>query len=222
MIPKNFSKKEAFAFGWKKTKENLGFFIGVLAVFFLVAFVPDFFAETFDDVFITFIVSTLGWVVYLITTMGLVNIALKLHDGKETKIGDLFSSYPLFFKFLGGQLLYLLIVFAGLIFFIIPGIIFAIKFWFFDYFIIDKKLGPIEALKRSSQMTDGIKGNLFILHLLMIGINVLGVLAFGVGVFVAVPVTLMAAVFVYRKLLKQIEIEKVVEGEVIEEVKAVA
>ena len=89
---------------------------------------------------------------------------------------------------------------------IIPGIIWAIKFQFYDYLIIDKKLGPIEALKKSAVITKGAKGNLFVFGLLLGGINLLGAICLLIGLFAAIPTTLVAKAFVYRKLLAQVEV----------------
>ncbi|MEA3324508.1 MAG: hypothetical protein U9Q37_05135 [Euryarchaeota archaeon] len=61
-----------------------------------------------------------------------------------------------------GLILYGFIVVGGLILLTIPGIIWAIKFQFFDYLIVDKGLGPIDALEKSSEITRGVKWDLFI------------------------------------------------------------
>ena len=89
---------------------------------------------------------------------------------------------------------------------IIPGIIWGIKFQFFSYFIVDKGLGPIEALKRSSTITKGAKWDLFLFGLLVWLINLLGALCLLVGLFATIPTTGVAMAFVYHKLLTQTEI----------------
>ena len=79
--------------------------------------------------------------------MGLIRIPLRLHDNKGVGFTDVFSCFLLFFNYLFGAILYGLIIFVGIILLIIPGIIWAIKFQFYSYFIVDEGLGPIEALK---------------------------------------------------------------------------
>jgi len=91
---------------------------------------------------------------------------------------------------------------------IIPGIIWAIKFYFFSYLIVDKGLGPIEALKRSSAITDGSKWDLFLLGLLLFGINLIGAIPFFLGWFVTIPISMVATAFVYRKLLSETGVPK--------------
>ena len=132
--------------------------------------------------------------------MGLIRIPLRLHDNKGVGFTDVFSCFLLFFNYLFGAILYGLIIFGGMISLIIPGIIWPIKFQFYSYFIVDEGLGPIEALKRSSLITKGVKSNLFLFGLLLMLINVLGALCLLVGLFVTIPPVMIAVFFVYRKL----------------------
>ena len=96
--------------------------------------------------------------------MGITKISLKILDGENGKYTDLFSCTALFFKYLGASILYGLIIFAGSLLFIIPGIIWAIRYQFCIYFVIDKGLRPIEALKMSSKIIKGNKRKLFYLN----------------------------------------------------------
>ncbi|RLF35240.1 MAG: hypothetical protein DRM99_05030 [Thermoplasmata archaeon] len=208
-----FSKSEAVRFGWNTTRSNLGFFIGLLIVVGMIYFIPDFIAELLkkDAPVLSFIVDVVSWILGIIVQMGLIKIALRFCDNKRAKLADLFSCLPLFFKYLFGSILYHLIVLGGTILLIIPGIIWAIKFQFFDYFIIDKGLGPIEALKESSAITRGAKWDLFFFNLLLGFINFLGALCLLIGLFVTVPTAMLAMAFVYRKLLTQKETSQVPE-----------
>jgi uncharacterized membrane protein len=137
--------------------------------------------------------------------MGLIRIAIRFCDNEKGGFADLFSCFPLVFKYLFSSILYVLVVFGGMILLIIPGIIWAIKFQFFSYFIVDRGLGPIEALKRSAVITKGVKWDLFVFRLLLMGINLLGVLCLLIGLFATIPMTMVAVAFVYRKLLAQLE-----------------
>jgi len=92
-------------------------------------------------------------------------------------------------------------VLPGLILFIIPGIYLGIRFQFFNCFIVDQKTGVIESLRRSWQITQGNTWNLFLFGLLLAGINILGLLCLIVGLFITIPTTTIAYIFVYRKLI---------------------
>jgi len=208
MATQKFSKSEAIRFGWNTMKSNLGFFIGLLIVVGLISYGPTIIAELLkeDAPILSIIITIASWVLELIIGMGLIKIALRFCDNEKGKFADLFSCYPLFFKYLFGSILYGLIVLVGIILLIIPGIIWGIKFQFFSYFIIDKGCGPIEALKRSSVITRGAKWNLFLFGLLLVVINLLGALCLLIGLFATIPTTMVASAFVYRKLLVQTEI----------------
>jgi uncharacterized membrane protein len=200
-----FSKKEAISFGWKVMKENFWFFFGLLIVMGLVNFFPEIAKALLKEKTFITIANFIAFALGLILQLGFIKICLKFYDNQKPKFSEFFLQYPLFFKMFFGYILYLLIVIAGLILFIIPGIIFAIKFFFYKYFIVDEGLGPIEALKRSWRIAKGSGWNLFAFILLISAVNLLGVLAFVVGLLLTLPTTALATVFVYRKLLAQSE-----------------
>lgn len=202
-----FSNKEALRFGWETMKKNFAFFLGLLLVSTLLYFAPWSLAgivvETAPllgvliyliDIFITFVVS-----------LGLIKISILFCDTGKAEFADLFRQYPLVLKYLGGSILYGLIVFAGTILLIVPGIIWGIKYWFYDYLIVDQGAGPVEALKKSSAITKGAKGKLFVFFIVMGLVNLLGLLCLGIGLFATVPTTMIAIAFVYRKLASRTE-----------------
>ena len=213
MTTQKFSIGEALAFGWDTMKSNLGFFIGLLIVWGLLITVPAIIAGMAMEanVFLGVILHIADFALTIVISMGLVKIALRFCDNEKGRFSDLFSQYRLFFNYLLALILYMLIVSGGFVLLIIPGIIWGIKFWFFDYFVIDKRLGPIEALKRSYAITTGVKWNLFVFFLAVTGINLLGALALLVGLFATIPTTMVACAFVYRRLLAQTEIAPVSE-----------
>jgi len=204
MTTKEFSKKEAIQFGWNTTKNNLRFFIPLSILVWAVSLMLSFSANS-DSWAISIMNDTIVWIWSLIATLGIIKISLNFCDNKESKLIDLFSQYRLFFTYLFGYVLYLLIILGGMILLIIPGIIWAIKFQFFGYLIVDRGLGPIEALKKSAAITKGVKWNLFLFGLLLSIITWLGILAFFIGLIIAAPVTWLASTFVYRKLLLRAE-----------------
>jgi len=207
MTTKKFSISEAIRFGWNTMKSNLGFFIILLIVAGLIFNIPGIIAELVkkNTPILSIIISITSWVVGVVISMGLIRIALRFCDNKKGEFADLFSCFPLFFKYLFGSILYRLIILGGMILLIIPGIIWGIKFCFFDYFIVDKGLGPIEALKKSSVITTGAKWDLFKFFGLLVLINLAGALCLLIGLFATLPTTMVAGAFVYRKLLAQIE-----------------
>ena len=191
-------------FGWTTTKSNLGFFIVVLIVVALIHLFPILIADSLRAMpdlaaviqFVTFVLS-------IVVYMGLIKITLLLCDNKHPQFAHLFSCFPLLLKYLLGSILYILIVLGGLVLLILPGVVWAMKFYFYNYLIIDMELGPIEALKGSAAITKDARWEVLVFDLLVTAITVLGLLALLVGLFLALPLTMIATAFVYRRLLAQ-------------------
>ncbi len=205
MATKRVPETEALRLGWDTMKKNIGFFIGILIIVGLIYVIPNNIQNRVRRIipFISILIGIAAWCLQRIIDMGLIRVALRFCDNEKGKFDDLFNTFPLFFKYIIGSILYGLIVLGGLILLIIPGIILGIKFQFFGYFIVEKGLGPIEALKRSSAITKGVMFELFVFGILIFVINLLGVLALLIGLFATIPTTMVAYAYVYRELLKQ-------------------
>jgi uncharacterized membrane protein len=121
---------------------------------------------------------------------------------KKTVYKDLFYYKP-FVNYFLASILTGLIVIGGLFLLIVPGIIFGIRLKYACYLIIDKNFKPMEAIKVSWKMTKGNTWNLFFFGILLGLINILGFLCLIVGLFITVPLTMLATTFVYRRLLLQ-------------------
>ena len=203
MSVKRFSKGEAIRFGWETTKSNLGFFIGLLLIVFIIAAFFSGFGSLFEESlpFLSLIFNLGSLVFNLIISIGFIKVALKFYDGKKGEFGDFFTfTGSLLLTFFAGSLLFGLIIVLGYILLIIPGIILMIKLQFFNYFIVDKDMGPIEALQASWGITKGVKWELFLFMLLLGLLNIAGFLLFIVGLFISIPITILATAYVYRKL----------------------
>ena len=193
---------EAIRFGWDTMKNNAGFFIGLLIVAFLIENLPGMLSEfvVHDFPVIAVLLSLTGAVLGLMVQMGLIKVSLKFCDGIKGQLDDLLSYFNLLFKFGAASLLYGLITLGGTLLFIIPGIIWGVKFSLFPYFIVDKEVGPVEAIKASGEATNGAKWDLFLMWMLLGLINVAGALALMVGLFATIPTTMIAYAYVYRAL----------------------
>jgi len=200
-----FSIWEAIRFGWKTTKENFFFLVGIFFFAILITILPAFLIALLQDQFplLTFLLSLGNWILQTVIQLGMVLIPLRFVKGEEAKFLDLFSGFPFFLYYVIASIFYVLILIGGLILLVIPAIIWALQFQFFVYFIVDKDLGPIQALKKSSQITKGSKWKLFCLALVIFLINLVGVLCLIVGLLVTIPISMTAMAFVYRKLLVQ-------------------
>jgi hypothetical protein len=209
---KDFSVEDALQYGWNIMKANIWFFVGVLIVAWALAGVPHIIASILqrESSGLAFFFRIIGWVADIIVSIGLIAIALKFLDNQEPKFEDLFSFKPYFWKYLGASILTGIIVWVGFFLLIVPGIYWALKFQFFGYFIVEQGRDPIEAMRMSSRITQSVKWKLFGFGLVLALINVVGTICLFIGLFVTIPVTLLAYSSVYRKLLEQTESAKAV------------
>ncbi|MBT3455762.1 hypothetical protein HN446_01750 [bacterium] len=142
------------------------------------------------------------WLIQTGLKLGFTKINLDIYDKKPPVYKDLFSCFGLIGRAVVASFLYSLMVGFGLLLFVIPGIIFAIKFGFYLYAIIEEDCGIIDSLKRSSQITNGAKWQLLSFHGLLIFVCTL-LTSIAIGVIVAVPVFMLAEVYAYKKLKEQ-------------------
>lgn len=197
-----FSKKEALSFGWQTFKANWKFLLLVGIVVGLVSGLPGILANTISNrnVWLGVVLNIAGLILSLLVSLGIIKVSLLVLDEKQAKLADLFSQYRYILHYLAGSILYGLIVFVGFILLIIPGILFSVRMQFWSYFIVDRGMGPIAALKASWKMTKGSAINLLLFDILLGLVNILGALALGVGLLISVPTTWLASAWVYRKL----------------------
>jgi uncharacterized membrane protein len=149
------------------------------------------------------IISLAIAVIRMVISMGEKRLLLNAHENVSTaSIKDLWTPHP-FWRFVGAQIVYGLIVVGGIILLIVPGIIWSIKYMFTPFIVIDKSMMPMDAIRESGRITDGHKSQLFLFGLALAGINILGFLCFVVGLLVSVPVSALATVYAYRFLEHQ-------------------
>ena len=139
---------------------------------------------------------------------GLIKIFLMHHDGLKPSGAELFRHRRLFWKFIFTEVMVALIVMIGFVFFVIPGIIFAIKLNFAGYISIDKELGPSESIKESWRITRGRKWLVLKMILATALINIIAAFANIGGLLVSLSLTLMIQVSAYRALEKDPQNQK--------------
>lgn len=198
-------RDDAIAFGWKSVKQNLSFFLSWIAIDVVASLVFGAVqgATTKSLPALSFAFGIMGNSLQIVIGMGVANGALKLCDGKKPVLGDLFTALPRFWSYLGTSLLVCLIVIGGMLLLIVPGIYFAFKYGFAAYFSLDEGTGPARAIRRSAEISQGMIGEIGLFGLLIFGINLLGALCLLVGLFVTLPMSIVAHAYFYRKLVER-------------------
>lgn len=199
-----FKVGEVISQAWKYTKENIGFFIGYFVITFLVSFLFSFIATKLSDRgrdILSLLMHIAGWIVGIFIQMGFVKSALLITSGVKPGFNQLFANDKYFISYLVSNILYNLMVIIGLILLIIPGVYLAVRYLLFQYFILDKDMGPIESLEAASRASEGKRGFIFWLSCVLILLNIAGALLLGVGLLITIPITILSFAIVYRKLV---------------------
>jgi uncharacterized membrane protein len=201
-----FSIKSMLRFGWETFKKRPWLFVGATAILAVASIGIEVLTNAID---ITLTgeedqPTILGIVVNLalgtLVGMGATAFYLAAHDSPDkVELSSLWYPRP-FWKYVGASLLLSLAVVVGLVLLIVPGIIFALMFMFSNLIVIDRELGPIDAMTESNRVTRGHKWSLLGLVLILFLVNLVGILAFVVGLLVSIPVTALAFTRAYRVL----------------------
>lgn len=203
MTRHHFSFKEAFVFGWNKTKQHYWFCI-----------------LTF--ILITLIINSIGHVpilrtiVSLMSALSIVSLSLLIVRDQHFTFENLFT--PLLSpvrvaKFFAISVLYAIPVILTAIFLyfvpakligiliVVPSIFIAVRFKFFPYVVIENENASLRTLlEMSYKLTKGHFWMVFVFLLLIGLLNLLGAAFLIVGLVVTVPVSIFATAYVYNKL----------------------
>lgn len=193
-------------YGWRHAKAKLGFFIG-FALLGLLIMVSPFIAssilvsvlgESYVGI-IMFLAFIAHIVLMVIVSIGFIKLTLHVVDKKPISMKLLVNGWDVFFKFIGVMVLYVLIVSVGFILLVIPGVIWGLKYMWAPWLVVDKGLSPTEALRRSDEMTMGLKWDLLGFHYVTKAVNFLGAIALYIGLFVTFPTIMLATAKLYRQ-----------------------
>ncbi|MCX5776862.1 MAG: hypothetical protein NTX32_04470 [Candidatus Firestonebacteria bacterium] len=202
-------KKEAIKAGWELTKKNLGFAIVVMFVYMLISTGGSGIQALVEKYYGFGILYFNVWLIYfffsIFLCLGYLKIFIQLYEGKKAELVTLFNNYEEYFDFLVCYILYVLIVMAGIVLFVIPGIIWALKYQFALYLVIDKKMKPLEAIRMSGKITMGHKVNLFLFMFVVLGVCILGFLCCCIGIIPAAIVVTFALIHIYKSLVADYE-----------------
>lgn len=187
----HFTYKELLSFGWLKTKEHFGYLISLVVGSFVIGL-------------ITGGIPLVGNIIAGLTTLAFLAALFVITSGKKPTYKDLltpFVTYKVTLHYFLASILYVVIVFVGIILLVLPGLYAAVRLQFYPYLIVEhENLNAIDALKKSWEMTRGrfwkLVGFMFVIGVL----NLLGLLALGLGLLFTIPVTAVAYTELYKKL----------------------
>lgn len=218
---------EALQYGWQKFTTNGGVFVAATliwlaiaaAVVFLVALVFGGLSALADPdgdgvsngmglgfSFGFVVIYTVAWLVAYLVQAAFVRVSLNLTYGRPVGLGDFFrfeGSGPVV---LTALLLAAVNLVVGLVAWIpligwLVSVAANLLVLFTLWFVIDKQLSPVDALRSSVQLVTSNLGTTVLFYLVGGAIIWAGAILCGVGLLVAVPVVLVATSYLYRRLL---------------------
>ena len=208
MQPKKFSIKEMLSFTFNSILNDIGLWllvdlcsiaIAVVAALGVTVFIAATWPPLGFQLFLLIIFSiVLFKIIYGIIALGLAQIGLDFYDHGTSSLGRLFSAKHLIFNYIIASFLYAVVTAIGFMLLIVPGIIFMLLFSLYTTAMVDRNLGPIEALSESYRITKGHLLELFlvmVIALIIFALPIIGVLFGGITLK-------LFEVYVYRKLAK--------------------
>jgi uncharacterized membrane protein len=215
---------EAFSFAWERIKADPGTILGTMILGALFSSVASFVGGLCASIYqaaagvrphsgrmsLDPIVVAIQATSYLLSLpleaffmAGMTIFAIHVARGETYSMSDLFSGGRHFVSMLVSLVLFGLLVAVGMGCLVLPGVILLLGWYFFIPAIVDKGLGPIEALKESWRITTGKKGDILLLVLGMAGVCIAGLCACCVGLLIAIPVCQIAQAYAYLRLTGQ-------------------
>jgi uncharacterized membrane protein len=151
--------------------------MGVTQLLFNEAFAGTFTTGLFNFIY--------GVLVLMPISYGSSWVYLKAVRGEPFRVQDIFFAYQSFPNIFLANVLVFLIVGAGFVMLIVPGIIFACKLSFVPYLVMDEKMEAVDAVRKSWKMTKGYTGSIFLMGITAFFVAIAGLICFIVGVFPA-------------------------------------
>lgn len=166
--------------GWNIVKQDLGGYVVISLIFFLLSSVP---------------------LIQGALIAGFHIHTIKKLSGRRAEFSDLFKGFNFFIPALVASLIIGVFTFLGTLACIIPGLVIAAMYKFTYLFIVDKKMDFWPAMQASHAIvkTDYFGFTMFLILAFLV--NVLGFLCLVVGLLVTVPMTFAAITIAYREIV---------------------
>lgn len=192
------SATDAVGAGWQMFKSNpLPWVLITLATVLASGLVGM--ITNSDSPSVIMIGNMLSFIVGIVFQAFIVRGALLEVDGHRPEIGDFFKLHN-FGWFVVASILVSFATFLGLFAVIVGAIVVGFFLYWTPNFVVDRNMTAIDAIKSSFNAIKSDGGNLFALAALNVLVIIVGALALGVGLLVAIPVVTLASTFAYRAI----------------------
>jgi uncharacterized membrane protein len=199
---------KALAYAWKKFSANpVNWILLALIPFLALAFsyVLQFLLSRngFTGLLLGWFFSIVFYLVALIVQYGLVRAALLTTEGREVSPGDAWKDTSRLGNYIIASILVALLSMVGLILCCVGTLIVTFFAWFTPFFVIDRGMAPVDAIKASFQLVSKHIGKLILFLIVVILLYFIGGVVCFVGLLVTMPLALIATAFVYKDMTGQ-------------------
>ena len=211
--PGGYQATEAIGYGWRKFTQSPGtmliptlvawvgiIVVGILVYAILLGAVST--SSTFTRLLVSGLAEGIFFVFAQVLAAGLYRGALRVADGQDFKIGDMFEGYDKA-QVVIAALLIAIGTAIGTVLCYIPGLIVGFLTFFTIMFVVDQHLSAWDAIKASYKLVTENLGSTLVFYILAGLILLVSACICGVGLLVGIPVVLLALGYTYRRLLGQ-------------------
>lgn len=178
--------------GWELFKSRPGEFI----VFTIILAVVTAVLSKLD--FIGTLAST---AVTPVLYAGFIIVVFMLLRGQEVQFGDFFKGYNYFLPLFLASIVMSLLVTIGTFLLVLPGIYLIVSYMFVSMLIVDYHMEFWQAMETSRKIVTKNWFSLFVFALILFVINLLGMLALGIGLLVTLPLSVCSICVAYRDIV---------------------
>jgi uncharacterized membrane protein len=153
----------------------------------------------FAAILVSALVSLVVGLISQLFVAALIKGALDTTDGKPVSLGGMFEGWDKG-KVLIAALLVSLATAIGTLLCYLPGLVVGFLTSYTLFFVVDRNLAPVEAIKASISFVTGNLGPTILYYLLGVLVVIAGAILCGVGLLAAVPIAIIGAAYTFRRL----------------------
>jgi uncharacterized membrane protein len=195
-----FSVGDALSYGWNKFVQYIGQIIVIVLIIFAIQLVLNILSQAlqagsdsfFVGITLGFALTAVSIFVSFLLQAGLIRAALAITRGEAPEPSMLFQTDRLG-PYAVASIVVALLIFVGLLLCCIPGLIVAFFTYFFGFYVIDRGVDPIESIKSSVSLVQENFGNVLLLMIVVVLLNL-------VTCGLASGVTFIALGYAYKTL----------------------
>ncbi|MDD3050331.1 MAG: hypothetical protein PHR06_04230 [Candidatus Cloacimonetes bacterium] len=187
-------------FGMENAKRYFLKFLGSVILCFVALIILAVIGYKINEA-IGFILTMLG---SICISIGFVQNVLNLAKNEPYDFKAFMPQPGVFLNYLLAMIIVNVIVFIGLLLFVIPGIILGLMFSMVPFLILDQKMGAMEAIKESMNLTKGHKMDIFFGYFISnLLISVISI--FVITLVFTIPMSFFVTSYPYLRLSGKLE-----------------